>query len=41
MHGEGFYTPLRIVSFIVLVAMVAAALYAAWISLTHWTGIGV
>ena len=41
MHGEGFFTPLRIVSYIVLAAMIAAIGYAAWISLTYWTGIGV
>lgn len=41
MHGESFFTPMRIVSYIVLLAMLAAILYAGWISLTHWTGIGV
>lgn len=41
MHGESFFTPLRIVSFIVLIAMFGAIVYSAWISLTHWTGIGV
>lgn len=41
MHGEGFFAPLRIVSYVVLAAMAGTVLYAAWISLTHWTGIGV
>ena len=41
MHGEGFFTPVRIVSYVVLAAMIAALAYAAWISLTHWSGIGV
>lgn len=41
MHGESFFTPLRVVSFVVLLAMLAAILYAAYISLTHWSGIGV
>jgi hypothetical protein len=41
MHGESFFIPVRIVSFVVLLAMFAAIVYAAWISLTHWTGIGV
>lgn len=41
MHGEAFFTPVRIISFVVLLAMLAALAYAAWISLTHWTGIGV
>lgn len=41
MHGESFITPLRIVSFVVLFAMASAMFYAAWISVTHWSGIGV
>lgn len=41
MHGESYFTPLRIVSYIVLMAMLAAVIYAAWISITHWSGIGV
>jgi hypothetical protein len=41
MHGEAYFTPLRILSFVVLLAMIAAILYAAWISVTHWSGIGV
>jgi hypothetical protein len=41
MHGKAFYGPVRIVSFVVLLAMLAAVVYAGWISLTHWSGIGV
>lgn len=41
MHGESFFAPLRIVSFVVLLAMLAAIVYAGWISVTHWSGIGV
>jgi hypothetical protein len=41
MKGESFFTPLKIVSFVVLLAMMAAIAYGAWISLTHWSGIGV
>jgi hypothetical protein len=41
MHGESFITPLRIVGYVVLLAMFAAIVYAGWISLTHWSGIGV
>lgn len=41
MHGETFFTAFRIVSYVVLLAMLCAILYAGWISLTHWTGIGV
>lgn len=41
MHGEALFTPVRIVSYIVLVAMLAALVYVAWISLMHLPGIGV
>jgi len=41
MQGEAFFTPLRILSYIVLAGMLLALAYAAWISMTHWTGIGV
>lgn len=41
MQGQTFFTPMRIVSYVVLAAMVGAMIYAAWISLKHWTGIGV
>ena len=41
MHGESFFTPMHIVSYVVLIAMIAAVIYAGWISLTHWAGIGV
>jgi len=41
MHGEAFFAPLKVVSYVVLAAMLAALCYAAWISLTHWSGIGV
>lgn len=41
MHGEAFFTPLRILSYVVLAAMLVALLYSGWISLTHWSGIGV
>jgi len=41
MHGESFFTPVRMISFIVLLAMFAAIVYAGWISLTHWSGIGI
>ncbi len=41
MHGQSYFLPLRIFSFVVLLAMIAAIVYAAWISLTHLPGIGV
>jgi hypothetical protein len=41
MHGESSFTAVRIVGYVVLLAMAAAIAYAGWIALTHWTGIGV
>jgi hypothetical protein len=41
MHGEAFFAPLRILSYVVLASMLGALVYSGWISLTHWTGIGV
>lgn len=35
------HTILKLVSVAVLALMIAAIVYAAWISLTHWHGIGV
>lgn len=36
MHG-----PLKLVSYVIVLLMAAAVLYAAYISVTYWTGIGV
>ncbi len=41
MQQKKLYTPLRIFSFVVLALMVAAAVYAASISVLYWDGIGV
>lgn len=41
MQQKQFYTPVRIFSFVVLVLMVAAAVYAVSISAFYWNGIGV
>lgn len=41
MHGESYVAALRIVGYVVLAAMLAAVIYAAWISIAHWAGIGV
>lgn len=41
MGSDGIYVSLRIVSYVVLLAMVGAFVYAAYITLSHWTGIGV
>lgn len=36
MHG-----PLKVLSYVVVLLMVVAVLYVAYISMTHWSGIGV
>lgn len=36
MHG-----PLKLVSYVIVLLMALAVLYAAYISVTYWTGIGV
>ncbi len=36
MHG-----PLRVVSYVIVASMAGAVLYAVYISVTYWTGIGV
>lgn len=36
MHG-----PLKLVSYAVVLLMASAVLYVAYISMTHWSGIGV
>lgn len=41
MENNGMYGALRIVSYVVLLSMAGSFLYAAYITLTHWTGIGV
>jgi|RhiMetdeSRZDD1v2_1073273.scaffolds.fasta_scaffold1491436_1 hypothetical protein len=41
MHGESFFGPLRVVSFVVLFGILAAIVYAGWIAVTQWSGIGV
>jgi hypothetical protein len=41
MRSEALFTPLRILSYVVLAAMAVALAYAGWISLAHWDGIGV
>ncbi len=35
------YTPLKILSYVVLLLMVAAAAYSFGISIIHWSGISV
>jgi hypothetical protein len=41
MHPDAFYTPVKLVALLILLLMVAALVYAGYISMTHWTGIGV
>lgn len=41
MSRAAYYTPLKVVSYVVLALMTGAILYAGYITLTHWAGIGV
>jgi hypothetical protein len=41
MHGAQFHTPVKLVGYLVLLLMAAAILWGAYITLTHWAGIGV
>lgn len=38
---SAFYTPVRIVSHVILLLMIAAIAYSAYISMLYWDGIGV
>ena len=41
MHGAQFHTPLKLVAIVVLLLMLAAIGWGAYVTLTHWSGIGV
>lgn len=41
MQDSKLFMPLKLVSYLVLLAMLAAMGYAIAISLMHWSGIGV
>lgn len=41
MHGAAFHGPFKILGYVVLGLMAAAILYAGYISITYWSGIGV
>ena len=41
MQLKSLYKPLRIMSFVVLILMLAAALFAFTMTGLHWTGINV
>lgn len=39
--ASGWYLPLKIVSYVVLLLIIVATVYAFGISIVHWSGIGV
>ncbi len=41
MQQKKFYRPFRILSYVVLLLMASGIVYAASISVLHWTGISV
>ena len=41
MTGAGFYTTIKIVGYVVMLLMLVAIGYAAFIALKYWAGIGV
>lgn len=41
MHGAQFHGPLKVVSYLVLLLMLGAIGWGAYITLIHWAGIGV
>ena len=41
MNGAGFYTPIKIVGYVILLLMLIAIGYAAYMTLKYWAGIGV
>jgi hypothetical protein len=41
MHGAQFHTPIKLVGYLVLLLMASAIVWGAYITLTHWAGIGV
>jgi hypothetical protein len=41
MKPHAFYAPVKLVALLVILLMAAALVYAAYISVAHWTGIGV
>lgn len=41
MRTNALYGPLRIVSWVVVAAMLGAIGYAAGVTVVHWSGIGV
>jgi hypothetical protein len=41
MQSARFHTPMKMVGYVVLLLMAAAIVWGAYITLTHWAGIGV
>jgi hypothetical protein len=41
MTANAMYTSLKVVGYVVVLSMIGSLAFAAYISLTHWTGIGV
>ena len=41
MHISAIYTPIKVLSFAVILLMFVAIGYAAYISIRYWSGIGV
>lgn len=39
--SAGLHAPLKALSAVVIAAMAASIVYAGWISITYWSGIGV
>ena len=41
MNSQAASASLKVLSYVVLAAMIATVVYAAYIAVTHWSGIGV
>jgi hypothetical protein len=41
MDPHSLHGPLKVVALVVLLSMLLAVLYAGYMSITHWAGIGV
>ncbi len=41
MQSTSVHTPLKVVALVVLLLLLGAALFAGYMAITHWTGIGV
>ncbi|HJV83200.1 hypothetical protein [Noviherbaspirillum sp.] len=41
MQGTALYGPLKLVSLLIVILMLAAIVYGGYISISYWSGIGV